>query len=91
MSSTCGLGGAGIASSNNASYLLNRRAQPPTLVPMFVDTAGDDDKARVGADSTQSSQRGGGHPPGAAHSTPARCWRNLEGQRDQGIRAPQRR
>jgi hypothetical protein len=50
MSSTCGLGGAGIASSNNASYLLNRRAKPPTLVPMFVDTAGDDDKSRVGAD-----------------------------------------
>ena len=50
MSSTCGLGGAGIASSNNASYLLNRRAQPPTLVPMFVDSAADDDKSRVGAD-----------------------------------------
>jgi hypothetical protein len=50
MSSTCGLGGAGIASSNNAAYLLNRRAKPPSLVPMFVDTAGDDDKSRVGAD-----------------------------------------
>ena len=46
----CGLGGAGIASSNNASYLLNRRAKPPALVPMFVDTAGEDDKCRVGTD-----------------------------------------
>ena len=91
MSSTCGLGGAGIASSNNASYLLNRRAKPPTLVPMFVDTAGDDDKSHVGAERVRDRcQRRCRYAAGVAHVQRASAAdANLEGPRDRRLQARQ--